>query len=151
MATTNKVRLAHDAVWDLLERSFPGATRQRNTGGKDQPAPRGQDGMAQYVALEDDSDPEVLATLCGPIYDLRIEPVVTLAFSGKVKDERSAAAWEAVETLKSAILADFTLGGAVSYAEIVAPRPVEASDTSWLAGGLDVGIEILLTAPTRGG
>lgn len=148
---SNKIRQANDALAALLAATFPDATHQRNVGGKEPAAPRGVDGLAHYVAQEDDTDPEVLATLCGPIYDLRIEPTVTLAFAGKTKDERLQAAWSSVEALTTALAGDVTLGGVAAYAEIVSPRPIEASETSWLAGGLDVGVEILLTAPSRGG
>lgn len=151
MASPNKVRAAHEALAALLERVFPEATRVRNPGGTEPKAPRDADGLVIYVALEDDSAPEVLATLCGPVYDLKIEPMVTLAISGATRNERQAAAYRLLDTLSEALQADPRMGGACDYAETLAAQPVEASDNSWLAGGLDVGIEILLTATTRAG
>jgi hypothetical protein len=151
MAQPNTVRTAHNALAALLERVFPEATLVRNPGGKEPPAPRGVEGVAVYIALEDDSAPEVLNTMCGPIYDLRLEPMVTIALSGGTRDERQAQAYALLDTLSAAIRADISLGAGCDYAETMTAQPVEASDSSWMAGGLDVGVEILLTAPTRAG
>lgn len=148
----NKIRAVHDKFWALVLATFPedAAQSHRNPSGHKQPAPK-VDGLVGYLAMQDDNQPEVLGVLTGPIYDLQATPRLTLAFSGKTKDVRSDAAWAKVEALKAAVKADPTLGDTVDYCEVALPEDLPVSDSDWMAGGLEVGIELLFTAPSRAG
>lgn len=146
----NRLRAAHDALAALLAATFAGVEPLRNPSGHKPPAPK-SNGLATYLAIQDDNQPEVLAVLTGPIYDLMASPRLTIAFSGKTKDDRSQAAWAVVEQLKAAVAADRSLSGAVDFCEVALPEDLPVADSDWMAGGLEVAIELLFTAPTRAG
>ncbi|KQV66636.1 hypothetical protein [Caulobacter sp. Root343] len=146
----NRLRAAHDALWALVGTLFAGDTLHRNPSGLKAPAAK-TDGLAGYVAQHDDNLPETVGVVCGPIYDLKATAEVTIAFSGKTKDDRQAAAYVKLEMLKTAIAADRQLGGAVDYADIAGAQPTDVPDSDWMAGGLYVQIGLLFGAPTPAG
>lgn len=154
MSATNAIRRAHDALAALLSAAFDevdGLTLARNPSGHTPPKARAQGEMAFYLALIDDTEPEVEAVLTGPVYDLRATPTVVLAYAGGTKDARQGAAWLALEPVKTALAADRTLAGAVSYAELEAAGPADVADNDWMAGGLEVRVSLLFDAPTKAG
>lgn len=141
---SNVVDAANGALWALIETLFADATLVRNPDAH--LAPRAKtDGLAVYVSMDDDESPEILAVLCGPFYDLKIAPMVTIAVVGKTKAERQVAARAAKETLAAALAADRYLGGAAVYADIDSANSVDGSNP-WMAGGLEVGVGLLLPA-----
>lgn len=139
----NRLLAACDALWALVEATFTGATPIRNPDGHKQPSPK-VDGMAAYVAQQDDDQPEVVGVMCGPIYDLKAVVEVTLAFSGKTKQDREVAATAYLELLKTALEGDRQLGGAVSYADIAAAPKIDVADSPWMAGGRYVQVGLLI-------
>lgn len=147
---TNKVRAAHDALEALLDTAFADAARHRNPSGDKPPAAK-SNGLAAYVALQDDTSPEVTGVMTGPIYELQAAAMVVLALSGKSKNERQAEAYVLLGVLTQALAADPTLGGAVEYADIGAAQPADVADSHWMAGGLEVTVNLLFHAPTAAG
>lgn len=145
----NKVLTAHEALGALLTVAFD-VPVEKNPDRHVAPANK-VDGRAAYVALEDDELPDVLAVMTGPIYDLKVVPLVTLAFSGGSKEERKVLAYAALDTLRLALEADRSLGGTVDYADIASANAVDAAGSTWMAGGLEVGVGLLLSAPTPAG
>lgn len=155
MPSPNKVRAGHDGLWALVSSTFAdaGDGLHHNPAGDKAPVAK-VGGLAAYVAMIDDVAPEVLGVLCGgndPVYDLRVEPEIHFAFSGKTKDERALAAIAQLERLKTAIKANRTLGGAVSFAEIGVADDLGVADSHWMAGGLLVRVPLLFTASTPAG
>jgi hypothetical protein len=146
----NRVRAANDALWALVEATIPDAVRHRNPSGHKQPAAK-TDGLAGYVAQQDDEQPEIVGVMCGPVYDLKAVTELTFAFSGKTKDARKLAAHAYLELLKAALEADRLLGGVVSYADIAGAQTVDVADSDWMAGGLYVQVGMLFDAPTPAG
>ena len=148
---SNNLELANDGLWAVVEATYPDPiSRHRNPAGHAKPAIKDA-GIAAYVAQVDDEDPEVLRVMCGPIYDLRASTTITFAFSGKTKAERQQMARASRDLLVAALEADHTLGGACEYADIDGSSAIEAADTDWMAGGLDVRVGLLFTAATKAG
>lgn len=148
---SSQLELANDALWAVVETTFAEVSaRHRNPSGHTKPAIK-ESGVAAYIAQTDDEDPEVLRVMCGPIYDLRAITTITFAFSGKTKDERQQMARAFRTRLVAALEADHTLGGACEYADIDGSSSIDAGDTDWMAGGLDVRVGLLFTAATRAG
>lgn len=123
----NALQAAHAALAAVLERVFPEAPPVRNPNGHQPPRLKGSDLLAAYVALDDDEEPEVLAIMTGPVFDLKLAPRVTFAFVGRDKQARLDAAWLCVGALKAALAADRTLGGAVQYAELQPPTQTQTT------------------------
>lgn len=147
----NKLRAAQNALWALISTTFKDiALTERNPSGYRTPAAK-TDGLATYVAQEDDDAPETLRTMCGPIYDLRAAPTITLALSGKSKDEREVAAFALLDRLQAALESDRVLGGAVEYADIASAQPCDVPKDHWMAGGLHIEVGLLFDAKTPAG
>lgn len=141
----NKVSAANAALWDLVEATFPTATRLRNS-----ESAKAFESGDFVIAQMDDRDPEVLAVMSGGICDLKLTPTLTFALKG-TSAEREAEVWEAVETLRLALAADVTLGGAVDDARLEGVEPAELEAARYAAGGLDVLVRLLATAPSKAG
>lgn len=150
----NRIRAAHDALEVLLKATFPDVDCQRNPSGHKPPAAK-VGGLASYLALQDDNQPEVVGVLTGPIYDLQATAKLIVAFSGKTKDARNVAAYAQVELLKAALDprqgGDPTLGEVVDYCDVGLVADMDVADSDWMAGGLEVEIGLLFSAPTRAG
>jgi len=146
----NKLRAANNGLWALVQAAFSDAALERNPAGYRTPAAKAN-GLATYVAQEDDDAPEVLRTMCGPIYDLRAATFLTFALSGKNKDEREVAAFALLDRLQTALKADRQLGGAVEYADIAGSQPCDVPKDHWMAGGLVVEVGLLFDAETPAG
>lgn len=146
-AVSNRVAAANDALWDLLEETFTeGETLFRNPDGQ-----RAFGDASLVVSMDDDEEPEVLRVMMGgPSYDLKLVPVVTLARKA-LEGARREDAWTAVETLRVALAADPTLGGAVEDARIEMSEPSQLDRARWLAGGVDLSIRLLFAAPSPAG
>ena len=141
----NRVKQASDALAALIETAFAGTAGAkvfRNPKGRKAWQPTGL-----AVVLTDDDAPEVLRVMTGPAYDLRLEPELLLAQRGDHAD-RVASQWDAVETLKAALAADFTLGGAVEDARLDGSECADLDDDTWIGGGLSLRIRLLFNAPT---
>lgn len=153
MSNPNRCRAVHQALAALIAGLLDdGDDLVRNPDGYVAPKARTVGELVPYTALEDDRDPEVLATLCGPVYDLKATPRVVLAFAGGIKDGRQDAADIKLEALRAALAADPRLGGVCDYADIDSAEPCEADGAlGWMAGGLEVRVAILFSAPTRAG
>lgn len=147
---TNKIRAGHDALWAVVQATLPDGELHRNPAGHKKPASRGAD-LVQYVTQTDDTAAEVLAVMTGPVYDLEVTANVVVAYAGKTRDERQAAAYAAQGLLAAALAADRFLGGAVDYADLDTVDPVDSTETDWLADGLEIRVRLLVTAPTRAG
>ncbi|MEH0194571.1 hypothetical protein V7S57_02430 [Caulobacter sp. CCNWLY153] len=154
----NQNDAVHDALEALLNGLFTDAAGiVRNPDRYVEPRRKQDtaDGLAAYVALEDDSDPDVLGTVIGDgdtTFDLACTPNVVLCFSGGKRDDRLKAARAYRDVLSDALKADRFLGGAAAYAEIDNQMPAEAgSADAWMAGGLMLGIRILFTGATKAG
>lgn len=154
---TNRIAAANDALWAAVQRSkLAGDAPVRDPGGHNEPkAAQRHNGLAAYTCFASDRKAEILDVLMGgedPVYDLRVTPRLTFAYSGAVKERRLEAATEALETLKALLKADRTLGGAVDYAGIAEAEECDAEGAlSWMAGGLEVTVELLFGAPTPAG
>ena len=151
---TNAVRTAHEALATLLSAAFSdvdGLTLSRNPSGHAPPKARAQGEMAFYLALIDDTEPEVEGVMMGPVYDLRALPTVVVAYAGGTKDQRQQAAYEALAAINGRLVLDRTLGGAVAYAELDGANPADVPDNDWMAGGLELRVSLLFTAPTKAG
>lgn len=143
---TNRVAAANDALYELLEETFgEDAVLFRNPDGQ-----RAFDAAAMVVSMDDDEEPEVLRVLTGPVYDLKLTPVVTLACKA-LETTRREDAWAAVETLRLALAEDHTLGGAVEDARIEMSEASQMDRARWLAGGVDLSIRLLFAAPSPAG
>lgn len=147
----NALQTAHTALAALLASLFPDAEPVRNPNGHQPPRLKGGNALAAYVAMDDDEDPETLAIMTGPVFDLKIAPRVTIAFVGLDRQARLTAAWTAVDTLKNALAADRSLGGAVQYAELQPASQTAGGVNDWLAGGLEIPVTLLVTATSAAG
>ena len=144
----NRVRQANDAVATLITATFLTAD-----GFKVLRNPKGQKAWADAVAavvMTDDKDPETVRVMTGPIYDLSATPEVLIARKGSEAD-RAEAEWDDVETLKAALAADVTLGGAVEDARLEGVEGADLDTNTWIGGGLTVRIRLLFAAPTPAG
>lgn len=144
----NRVAEANAALDTLLTATFPsgsGYTVVRNPkGAKAWP----KEGAA--VVWTDDQDPETVRTLTGGLYDLKLTPEVVIARRTAPAD-READQWADVETLKAALAADVTLGGAVEDARVMGVGPADLDEDQWIGGGLEVRIRLLFAAPSAAG
>ena len=141
----NKVSAANAALWALIEATFPDAVRLRNT-----ESAKAFETGSFVIAQMDDREPEVLAVLSGGICDLKLVTTLTFAMKG-VSAEREAEVWDAVETLRQALDASVTLSGAVDDARLEGVEPADLDAARYAAGGLDVLVRLLLTAPSKAG
>lgn len=141
----NKVSAANAALWALIEATFPDARRVRNS-----ESAKAFEAADFVIGLMDDREPEVLAVLSGGVCDLKLVPTVTLAMRG-VSAERESDVWAAVETLRGALDANVTLGGIVDDARLEGVESADLDAARYAAGGLDVLVRLLLTAPSRAG
>lgn len=145
----NRIQEANAALWTLVEATFGADQPIRNPADRVQPKANTPGALVAFVSQDDDEAAEVFGTMAtGPIYDLKVCPLLTFAFNGKTKTDRAAAAWAQVEILKAALAANRRLGGAVSWADIEDGEPIEAAANHWLAGGLEVRVRLLFSAPT---
>lgn len=144
----NRIAEAHAALEAVLTAAFPSPAKLY----------RNPEGMKHFetadvvVSMQDDEAAETVRVLSGPIYDLKAEPLITLA--RKVAEaERRDAVWEDVDTIRIALAADPTLGGVVEDARIAhgGVEPAEMDRNRWMAGGLDVTVRLLFAAPSAGG
>lgn len=142
---TNRIKEAHDALATVVQAAFPDATHHRNPKGD-------QDWLSNTfaVVLTDDKQPETDRVMSGAIYDLRALPRVLFARRLRA-GEREADEWADVETLKAALAADVTLGGAVEDARPETVEDAELDTSKWLGGGLEVTVRLLFNAPSAAG
>lgn len=144
----NRIAEAHAALETVLTAAFPAPARLfRNPEGM-----KHFDAADIVVSMQDDESAETLRVLSGPVYDLKAEPLITLA--RKVAEaERRDAVWADVDTIRAALEADPTLGGKVEDARIAhgGIEPAELDRNKWMAGGLDVTVRLLFAAPSAGG
>lgn len=144
----NRVQQANDAVSALITAAFPefdGFKVWRN--------PKGQkvwSDSTAAVVMTDDKDPETVRVLSGPIYDLSATPEILIARKGS-EASRADDEWADVESLKAALAADGTLGGAVEDARLEGVEGADLDTTTWIGGGLTVRIRLLFAAPTPAG
>ena len=149
----NRVAQANDALFALVTATFPTADGwfvSRNVSDAQKPKSSQDGAPALYCDQLDDESPQTLRAFAGLLFDLKVEPKVTVVFLGREVDRR-AAAWSAVEALKAALLANPTLGGAVEYARCLPPEDASADRLEWMAGGLRVPVELLFNAPSEAG
>ncbi len=147
----NRCKLAQDALFSVVGQVFADVAPERNPGGYREPAAKGPDGLAPYLAQIDDKSPETLSVMTGPIYELKLLPQVVLAFGGKALADREAEAWRRTEALRAALAEDPRLNGLVDWADCAAVLDIDPGDNPanrWMAGGLVVEVRLLLTAPS---
>lgn len=143
---TNRIAAANDALYDLLEETFAdAATLFRNPDGQ-----RQFDAAEIVVSMDDDDEAEVLRVLTGPVYDLKLTPVVTLARKA-LEGVRREDAWAAVDLIRDALAVDVTLGGVVEDARIEMSETAQMDRARWLGGGVDLSIRLLFAAPSPAG
>lgn len=141
----NRVLEASNALDTLLRAALTGATHVRN--------PSGQSHFAagEFVAsLMDDQEPEVLQVLTGPVYELKLVPVLTLVRKAGEAARRDGP-WADVDTIRAALAVDPTLGGVVEDARIAGIEGAEMDRARWMGGGLDLSIRLLFAAPSPAG
>lgn len=143
----NRVQAANNALAARLEAAFidPKYKHFRNPDGQ-----RAFDRADFVVSLMDDEEPETINVISGPIYDLKLTPLVTLA-SKQGSAERRDDAWSAVDIVRDALAADVTLGGFVEDARIEAVEPADMDRAKWAGGGVDLTIRLLFAAPSAAG
>lgn len=143
---TNRIDAANDALADLLQRVFPSPQHVwfRNPDGQ-----RAFDRAVFVVSMDDDEEPEIVNVLSGPVYDLKVTPVVTMASKGA--REARPDVGPAIQRLADALAEDPSLGGVVEDARIVERAPAEMDREKWAGGGTDLSIRLLFAAPTAAG
>lgn len=142
----NRIAAAHAALYALVQATFPAPAKTfRNPTGM-----KHFDSGEMVASLDDDATPEVLRTMSGPVYDLKLVPTLTVV--RKLSEaERREDSWDDVERLKAALAADVTLGGVVEDARIDTVESAEMDRAKWMGGGLDIGIRLLFAAPSSAG
>lgn len=151
----NRIKQAHDALAALVQACFgdtlaePGAAFHRNV----EETIDWDSAGAAVVSQMDDKDPEVVATLCGPIYDLAARPTLVIARrnAGGTTAGREDAEWADVEALKASLAADVTLGGAVEDARIDGADTADLESARWMGGGLEITVRLMFNAPSKAG
>jgi|GEM_PF-1764834 len=146
---SNRIAAAHAALFTALKAAFEAR------GGKVFRNPEGMrhfDQGEMVLSMQDDESAETLRVMSGPVYDLKAEPLITLARKVAEPDRRDGV-WGDVDLVRATLEADPTLGGEVEDARIAqgGVEPAEMDRNKWMAGGLDVTIRLLFAAPSAAG